>query len=168
MECRKCKLDNLSGSTFCEGCGASLTETPSDEAEHEEELSQKIDEMKDHIKEKLTLNPEDIKAHLDQVRRNLKLGKGSIKTRLSRLGKDLKLENVEDLMKGQEKPLKNMVISFIAWAILRFTTPFHRRIVTFLMSPLGLLVLLIVAFAYGTFEKEIAARVEEMKRGGQL
>jgi hypothetical protein len=165
MVCRKCKLDNLSGSTFCEGCGASLSEAPVEETA---ELVQKLDEMKEHIKQRLTLDPAQIKAHLEEVKKNLKLGRGNLKTRFSKLSKDLKLENMEKLMKGQEKPLKNMVVSFIAWAILRFTTPFHRRIVTFLMSPLGLLVLLIIAFAYGTFEKEIQIRLEEMKRGEQL
>lgn len=165
MICPRCKLDNLAGATFCESCGASLTETiPLQESPNlQAELEEKIDEMKTHLQDALKLDPDKMKEHLNQLRENLKLGKGSFKERLAKFRKNFKMRSLEDIIKENEKSFKNMFISFIAWAILKFSTPYHRRIVVFLLSPYGLLVLLTIGYIYGAFQKEINLKVKEMK-----
>jgi len=170
MVCPKCMKDNLHGASFCEHCGASLAGIAHDEWKQDEqgavsdtEIVEKVEELKQNLRESLKLDPEDMKEHLRELKKNLNLGRGDLKSRLSRLGEDMKTGGIEEALKSNEKPLRNSVIAFIAWAVLKLTTPYHRRIISFLLTPLGLLALVAVSVAYGFFDKEVISKIREMK-----
>ncbi len=173
MICPNCNFDNLCGSSRCEKCGALLDEISYEasqtdtqmENQAESRIEEKIGEVTTSLKDSLSLTPEEVNIHLTQLKKNLKLGKGDLKKRLTRFKESLKGTGADIFRHPDRITLKNVVITFIAWAILRFTTPFHRRIVKFLLSPLGLLALLVIAIVYSVFEREILLKVKEMKRG---
>jgi hypothetical protein len=172
MVCPSCRKDNLHGASFCEHCGVPLNEIAHDEwkqddvtKDNNDEIKERVDILQQNLKDALKLEPEEMKGHLDYLKKNLKLGKGDIKTRLHRFSEKMKIENLEEAVRSNEKPLKNSLITFIAWAILRLTTPFHRRIYVFLLTPLGLLTLVAISIAYGFFDKEILCKMQEMKEG---
>ncbi|MGV8121355.1 MAG: TFIIB-type zinc ribbon-containing protein [Candidatus Xenobiia bacterium LiM19] len=173
MICPNCNYDNLHGSSRCEQCGAMLDEIiyeasqfpamQDDKAENE--IVDRVSEITSSLKDSLSLTPEEVNVHLTQLKKNLKLGQGDLRNRLTRFKESLKGRGADIFRHPDRVTLKNVVISFIAWAILRFTTPFHRRIVKFLLSPLGLLALLVIAIVYSLFEREIIFKMKEMKRG---
>jgi len=177
MICPNCNYDNLPGASRCDNCGASLEEilyqsyqsaaSEDQQAEEraDEEIQERVSEITTSLKDSLALSPEEVNEHLTQLRKNLRLGKGDLKARLTRFKEGLKGKGADMFRHPDRVTLKNVVITFVAWAILRFTTPFHRRIVRFLLSPLGLLALLAIAIVYSLFEKEIIFKVKEMKRG---
>jgi hypothetical protein len=177
MICPNCNYDNLPGASRCEKCGASLdeifyhsyqpaaSEDQQEEERTDEEIRERVSEITTSLKDSLALSPEEVNEHLTQLKKNLRLGKGDLKARLERFREGLKGKGADVFRHPDRVTLKNVVITFAAWAILRFTTPFHRRIVKFLLSPLGLLALLAIAIVYSLFEKEIIFKVKEMKRG---
>jgi hypothetical protein len=134
-----------------------------EEAVSDGEIKERVEELKQNLKDSLRLDPEDMKEHLREMKKNLNLGKGNLKSRLSRLGEHMKTGGLDEAVKNNEKPLKNSLIAFIAWAVLRLTTPYHRRIISFLLGPLGLLAMLAVSIAYGFFDREVLTKMKEMK-----
>jgi len=171
MICHNCNHDNLRGSSRCEQCGATLDETTYETSQFdaveednaEEEIVERVSEITSSLKDSLSLTPEEVNAHVSQLRKNLRLGKGDLRNRLLRFNESLKGRGADIFRNPDRVTIKNIVISFIAWAILKFSTPFHRRIVKFLISPLGLLALLVIAVVYSLFEREIIFKIKEMK-----
>jgi hypothetical protein len=76
-------------------------------------------------------------------------------------------KDYKEILADRSSPATNMVISFIAWLLLRTVgiIPFLIlvRILAFLMGYPGLLFLMVMTYAYSRHQKEIMEKVEELK-----
>lgn len=85
-----------------------------------------------------------------------------------RVEEKLKGRDYKELLKDGKDPLTGMLITFVAWVILRMVgiLPFVIivRILAFLMHPVGLLFSLIVTYVYTTHREAIEQKIADMKK----
>jgi len=91
--------------------------------------------------------------------------------KVKEFGKDIKKKisekNYKEIISDKSNPVTNMLITFVAWIILRMIgiLPFVIivRILAFLMHPVGLVFSLAVTYVYSIHREEIMKRVKEIK-----